>query len=65
MEGQNQTYVYVGYILSDYSHALWMSKDKEKVQKAIDKYRARGGRCDTWIERYALSRSNLIEFDCD
>lgn len=65
MEDQNQTYVYVGYILSDYSHALWMSKDKAKVQKEIEKYKARGGKCSTWIKRYVLSRNNLIDFDCD
>ena len=55
--------VYVGYILSDYATALWMSTEKSTVQKAIDEYHKRGGCCSTWIQKYNINKG-LIEFEC-
>ena len=55
--------VYVGYIMSDYATALWMSTEKATVQKAIDEYHKRGGRCSAWIEKYNVGKG-LIEFEC-
>lgn len=56
--------IYVGYIMSDYAHALWISGKKSTVEKAITNYKNRGGKCMTWIEKYQVS-NNLIELDCD
>lgn len=39
--------IYVGYIMSDYAHALWLSKNKVTVAKAIEDYHKQGGRCST------------------
>lgn len=57
-------FIYVGYVLSDYAHALWVSASKTTVEKAINDYRKRGGNRPTWIERYKVS-NQLIELDCD
>lgn len=50
--------VYVGYILSDYTTAVFMSTKREKVRKALDE-------CDTrnskWIEAYNIDSNNLIK----
>lgn len=58
-------YIYVGYISGDYAHACWVSKDQAKIQKEISKYKARGGRSNTYIERYVLKPDNLIRLDND
>ena len=31
--------IYVGYVLSDYAHALWISASKTTVEKAIIDYK--------------------------
>lgn len=56
--------IYVGYVLGDYAHALWMSANKATVEKAISDYKRRGGRRPTWIEEYKIT-NELIELDCD
>ena len=56
--------IYIGYVMSDYAHALWMSKDKTTVAKAIEEYHKRGGRCSTWIKKYNVGKE-LIELNCD
>ena len=54
--------IYVGYILGDYAHAVFLSENKDKVQKALDN-------CPTkrpkWIEKYIIDENELIELDCD
>lgn len=54
--------IYVGYIMGDYAHAIFMSAKKEKVEKALKE-------CNTdrtkWIEKYDVDNNNLIELDCD
>ena len=57
-------FIYVGYVLSDYAHALWISANKVTVEKAITSYRKKGGRCSTQIKRYEIT-NKLIELDCD
>ena len=57
-------YIYVGYVLSDYAHALWISKNKHTVEQAITEYKERGGNRLTWIEKYEVT-DKLIELDCD
>ena len=57
--------VYVGYVLSDYSHALWMSSNRKTVKEAIDNYKKEGGTLTTWITAYDISNKQLIELDCD
>ena len=57
-------YIYVGYVLSDYAHALWVSKSKQTVERAIKEYEKRGGNRPTWIEKYEVT-DKLIELDCD
>ena len=57
-------FIYVGYILSDYSHALWISADEKVVKKAIADYKRRGGCCNTWIQKYKVT-NKLIKLDCD
>lgn len=56
--------IYVGYVLSDYAHALWVSANRATVEKAIAEYKARGGECSTWITKYKAT-NKLIELDCD
>lgn len=56
--------IYVGYVLSDYAHALWISKNKQTVEQAIKEYEKRGGKRPTWIEKYEVT-DKLIELDCD
>lgn len=56
--------IYVGYILSDYAHALWMSTNEATVEKAIEDYRKRGGRCSAWVDKYNVGKG-LTELDCD
>ena len=56
--------IYVGYVLSDYAHALWISANKATVEKAIASYRKRGGRCSTQIKRHEIT-NKLTELDCD
>lgn len=54
--------IYIGYIIGDYAHALYMSTSKEKVQKElkeIDKGR------HTYIVGYIIKGNELIELDCD
>lgn len=53
--------IYVGYILTDYARPLYVSTDKAKVKKELNKmddYRRR-------IKAYELKDDNVIELDCD
>lgn len=54
--------IYVGYILSDYAHALFIGGNKNKVQKALDDCPTRNLK---WIEEYIIDENELIELDCD
>lgn len=54
--------IYVGYILSDYATAVFMSAKREKVKKALDECNTRNSK---WIEAYDINGNNLIELECD
>ena len=54
--------VYVGYVLSDYAHALCMGLDKESVEKNLASY---GISRPTWVEEYTFKGNKVIELDCD
>lgn len=54
--------VYIGYIIGDYAHALYMSTNREKVKKELEKID--GGR-HTYIVEYIIKGNELIELDCD
>lgn len=54
--------VYVGYIMGDYAHAIFMSSKKEKVEKALKECRSNRQK---WIEKYDVNDNNLIKLDCD
>lgn len=56
--------IYVGYVSSDYAHALWMSTSKMTIEKEIAEYKKRGGRCPTWITKYNVT-NKLTDLDCD
>lgn len=54
--------IYIGYIIDDYAHALYMSTDREKVKKELKKINE--GR-HTYIVGYIIKGNELIELDCD
>lgn len=54
--------IYVGYILGDYAHAVFMSANKQKVEKALDECPTRNYK---WVEEYDVKGNDLIELDCD
>ena len=54
--------IYVGYILGDYAHAVFIGGNKNKVQKALDDCPTRNLK---WIEEYIIDENELIELDCD
>jgi hypothetical protein len=54
--------IYVGYIISDYAHALFMSTDRNKVKAELAKIPERN---ITYIVGYILKGNELIELDCD
>lgn len=53
--------IYIGYIIGDYAHALYMSTNREKVKKELEKINRR----NTYIVEYTIKENNLIELDCD
>lgn len=58
--------IYVGYILADYATPLFVSTDEEKVEKELEKLRAKFNYPRiTWIEEYELKDNNLIELNCN
>lgn len=54
--------IYIGYILGDYAHAVFMSANKQKVEKALDECPTRNYK---WVEEYDVKGNDLIELDCD
>lgn len=54
--------IYVGYIISDYAHALFMSTDRKKVKAELAKIPTHD---TTYIVGYILKGNELIELDCD
>ena len=54
--------IYIGYIISDYAHALFMSTDRKKVKAELAKIPTHD---TTYIVGYILKGSELIELDCD
>jgi len=52
--------IYVGYIVTDYEHALYMGTDKTKIQKELDKL-THG---ETYIKKYSIKDGEAIELDC-
>jgi hypothetical protein len=56
--------IYVGYILGDYAHAVWISTEKATVEKAIENYRKEGGNRPAWVDEYLVGK-DLTELDCD
>lgn len=58
--------IYVGYILGDYATALFVSANKEKVEKELEKLKSKFKRPRiTWIEDYELKDNNVIELNCN
>lgn len=55
--------IYIGYIISDYATALYMSTDRKKVKKELEEID--GGRHNTYIVGYVIKGNELIELDCD
>ena len=54
--------VYILYILSDYAHAIFMSKDRkdcELIQQTLLTKK------NTWIEEYDFSKQSCFDLDCD
>lgn len=54
--------IYVGYILGDYAHAVFMSASKQKVEKALNECPTRNYK---WVEEYNIKDDTLFELDCD
>ena len=54
--------IYVGYIISDYAHALFMSTDRKKVKTELAKISSNN---TTYIVGYIIKGNELIELDCD
>lgn len=54
--------IYIGYILGDYAHAIFMSASKQKVEKALNECSTRNYK---WVEEYNVKGDNLIELDSD
>lgn len=57
--------IYVGYILGDYATALFVSANKEKVEKELGKLKPVYNHPPrTWVEEYELKENNVIELEC-
>lgn len=54
--------VYIVYVSSDYSTAVFMSTDKNKAEKEMEKLKNKG--IKTYIENYDFSVSKSFELDC-
>lgn len=58
--------VYIGYILSDYTTACWMSLDKNALKKKIKEYEELPGRTPTtWTIEYDLHKAEVVDLDGD
>lgn len=55
-------FIYVGYVISDYAHALVMGLDEKLVEERIKFY---AGRRVWYVEKYKCEKDKLIELDCD
>ena len=54
--------IYVGYIIGDYAHALFMSTDRKQVKEALDSMESSR---PTYIVGYIIKGNELVELDCD
>ena len=54
--------IYIGYIISDYAHALFMSTSMTKVKAELEKIPSHN---TTYIVGYRIEGKELIELDCD
>ena len=57
--------VFILYILSDYSHAVYMSKYENACEMEKQKLRKNGVTRPMWIEEYDFSESNSFELNSD
>ena len=58
-----EVYVYVGYVISDYANACYMSRNRKKVEDELNKIKQGWPNTTVYIEKYRIDRDNLIEFD--
>ena len=54
--------IYVGYILTDYEHAVCMGMNKDKVQTVLNDYPQQY----KWINEYNINKNQVVDFteDC-
>lgn len=52
--------IYVGYVIGDYAHALFMSTDRKQVKEALDSMESSR---PTYIVGYIIKGKELIELD--
>ena len=57
--------VYVLYVLSDYSHAIYMSTERDLCEQEMKECRRRGVRRAMWIKEYDFSKAKEFELDND
>lgn len=55
--------IYVGYILGDYAHAVFVGLKEKEVQKKLDECPTKNPK---WIEEYEIKNEwEVVELNCD
>ena len=57
--------IFILYILSDYSTAIYMSKNKSDCEAEKKRLIKKGITCRMWIQSYDFSKQDSFELHCD